>query len=229
MKRSLVLLGVLLYLPLGVFAAKNPANYPLKVYIIQVSWGSHNIRYNEYKATGRGNVWEGDSVHAFDFTYDCSFPVRRTARNQPFPAKWRKQQLRLDVLADRIGTNNKYQECELYTTVHAGVYVVGDGSISEVSQEEFKQVKAKRDAAREQNDKASAAGLSKVSVASTPDNAEIEIDGEFMGNTPSVLELDPGEHSVAVRKAGYKAWEKRVRLSAGEVKLNAELETEAAK
>jgi PEGA domain len=227
MKRSL-LIAVLLSLPLSVFAAKDPSNYPLKVYIFQVAWGSHNVRYNEYRATGRGNVWEGESVHAFDFTYDCSFPVRRPARNQPYLAKWKKTQVRLDLLANKIGTNDKYEECQLQTTVRTGVYVVSEGSISEVSQEEFKNVKGQRDA-KAQNAAAVPSGISKVSVASAPDGAEIEVDGEFMGNTPSVLELDPGEHSIAVRKTGYKAWEKKLKLTAGEIKLNAELEAEGSK
>jgi len=226
MQRSLLIV-VLLLLSLSLFAAKKPANYPLKVYIFQINWGSHNVRYNEYRATGRGNVWEGDSVHGFDFTYDCSFPVRMTARNQPYPAKWRKQQLRLDLLADKIGSNDKYQECELQTTVHDGVYVVNERSISEVSQEEFKKVRAEREARA--NAAATASAVSKVSVSSAPDSAEIEVDGEFMGNTPSVLELDPGEHSIVVRKAGYKAWEKKLKVTAGEIKLNAELEAEGSK
>ncbi len=226
MKRS-SLIAVLLSLSLTAFAAKDPSNYPLKVYIFQVAWGSHNVRYNEYRATGRGNVWEGNAVHGFDFTYDCSFPVRRTARNQPYLAKWKKAQVRLDLLASKIGTNDKYEECQLQTTVRMGVYVVSEGNISEVSQEEFKKVKAQREGA--QNASAVPSGISKVSVASAPDSAEIEVDGEFMGNTPSVLELDPGEHSIAVRKAGYKAWEKKLKLTAGEIKLNAELEADGAK
>lgn len=225
MKRSWMILASLL-LPLPALAAKDPANYPLKVHIFQVAWGSHNVRYNEYKATGRGNVWDGETVHAFDFTYDCSFPVRRTARNQPFPAKWKKAQVRLDVLANKIGSNDKYQECELQTTVHAGVYVVGENNISEVSQEEFRKIKGQRDA-KEQEVTPSA--VSRVTVASAPDSAEIEVDGEFMGNTPSVLELDPGEHNILVRKAGYKAWEKKLKVTAGEIKLNAELEADGTK
>src|SRR5262249_22782623 len=227
MKRSLLILASLL-LSLPSLAAKDPSSYPLKVHILQVAWGWQNVRYSEYRATGRGNVWEGETVHAFDFKYDCSFPVRRTARNQPLPAKWKKAQLRLVVLADKIGSNDKHQECELQTTVHDGVYFVGENNISEISQEEFKKIRTQRDA-RLQNATATPSAVSKVTVASAPDSAEIEVDGEFMGNTPSVLELDPGEHSIAVRKTGYKPWEKKLKLTAGEIKLNAELEAEGAK
>lgn len=112
----------------------------------------------------------------------------------------KKQQVRLDLLEPKIGTKDKYQECELQTTLHPGVYFFGDGNISEISQEEYKKMKAPHETAQ-----ATPAGASKVSIASTPDSAEIEVDGEFMGNTPSTLELEPGEHNIAVKKAGYKA------------------------
>jgi len=68
------------------------------------------------------------------------------------------------------------------------------------------------------------APVPKISVASTPDGADIEIDGSFVGNTPSVVELAPGEHVVIVKKSGYKAWERKLKVSGGEIKLTAELE-----
>ncbi|HKT49305.1 MAG TPA: PEGA domain-containing protein [Candidatus Angelobacter sp.] len=223
MKRFSFVAAVLAVFSLGAFAGKNPANYPLKVHILQQAWGSHNVRYSEYRATGRGNIWNGDDVHAFDFSYDCSFGVRRTARNQPYPGKWKKPDQRLALLAFDIGKPEKYHECDLKTTVHPGVYIMSAGGITEMSQAEYKEWKSKRSA---QPDTASSA-VSRLSVASTPDSAEIEIDGEFMGNTPSVLDLDPGEHTVTVRKAGYAPWERKMKLAAGDVKLNAELEQQA--
>ncbi|MGC2696711.1 MAG: hypothetical protein WA738_13075 [Candidatus Angelobacter sp.] len=146
MNRFFLLLVGLLSLPVIVFAGRNLADYPLKVHILQQNWFSHNLRYNEYKATGRGNIWEGDSVHAFDFTYDCSFGLTRTARNQPYLAKWKKPQFRLELLASQIGKNDKYKECELKTSIRQGVYVLGGGGISEMTQADYKTWKAKRDA-----------------------------------------------------------------------------------
>src|SRR5450759_1559566 len=66
--------------------------------------------------------------------------------------------------------------------------------------------------------------IPKVSVASTPGGADIEIDGSFVGNTPSVVELAPGEHVVIVKKLGYKTWQRKLKVSGGEIKLTAELE-----
>jgi hypothetical protein len=133
---------ILILLPLVAFAGKDPADYTLKVHILQQNWKAHNVRYNEYKGTGRGNVWEGDAVHAFDYTYDCSFGLQRTARNQPYMAKWKKPQTRMSVLAEKIGSNDKYQECELQTTVRDGVYILRGGGITEMSQDEFKKMRA---------------------------------------------------------------------------------------
>jgi len=65
---------------------------------------------------------------------------------------------------------------------------------------------------------------SKLAVSSVPDGADIEVDDNFVGNTPSVVELVYGEHNVAVKKSGYKTWQRKIKLSGGEIKINAELE-----
>lgn len=54
--------------------------------------------------------------------------------------------------------------------------------------------------------------------------ADIEVDGSFMGNTPSVIELTPGDHVVTVKKSGYKPWERKLKVTGGEIHLSAELE-----
>jgi len=39
-----------------------------------------------------------------------------------------------------------------------------------------------------------------VFIKSTPEGAEITIDGKFVGSTPSTLQLAPGDHEIAVQK-----------------------------
>ena len=231
MGRFSLLAVVLLCFPLFAFMRKDPSEYPLKVHILQQNWSSHNNYRNEFKGTGRGNIWEGESIYAFDYSYTCYFRLSRTARNQPYMAKWEKPHLRLALIAPQIGKENKYEGCTLKTTVHEGIYFLGGGGITEMSQQDYKEWKAKRELAKagQEGGAAVPSALSRLSVASTPDSAEIEVDGEFVGNTPSVLELDPGEHNIAVKKTGYKAWEKSIKLTAGEIKLNAELEPAVSK
>jgi len=220
----LFLLAILLCSSFFAFASKNPADYPLKVHILQQTWASHNNYRNEFKGTGRGNIWEDDSIHAFDYSYECSFGLRRTARNQPYLAKWKQPHLRLALLASQIGKENKYQECTLKTTVHEGVYIVGGGGITEMSQADYKDWQAKR---QEHPIVSTSSATSKLSVDSAPGSAEIEVDGEFMGDTPSTLELSPGEHHITVKKAGYTIWEKTIKLAPGEVTVNAQLQQES--
>jgi len=218
---------VVLFLPLLGFSGKNPADYPLRVHILDQGWKARRLPY--YLGTGRGNIEEGGVLHAFDFSYNCLFGLRITPMNQVFVAKWKKPQLTMLLLAPEIGKDEKYDECEVKTTVHEGVYYYRSGEgLSEISQEEFKKRRAERAKAHQQEVSAPVAH-SKISIASAPDNAEIEIDGEFAGNTPSVLELDVGEHNIKVRKAGFKVWERKVKLMPGEIKVNAELEAEASK
>lgn len=65
----------------------------------------------------------------------------------------------------------------------------------------------------------------KLSITSVPDNADIELDGSFVGNTPSDLQVAEGEHTVTVKKSGFKDWERKMKFSSGSiVHLSAELE-----
>lgn len=64
----------------------------------------------------------------------------------------------------------------------------------------------------------------KLQVESSPAGADIEVDGKFVGNTPSAIHLEPGEYTVAVKKSGYSSWERKVTVSGGNVNLVAELE-----
>ena len=68
------------------------------------------------------------------------------------------------------------------------------------------------------------ATASQISVASTPSNADIEVDGSFVGNTPSVINVDPGDHTVVVKKSGYENWQRKMRVTGGSVNISADLQ-----
>ena len=61
-------------------------------------------------------------------------------------------------------------------------------------------------------------------IDSTPSGADIEIDGAFVGNTPSTVPVAAGSHQVAVKKKGLGDWTKTLNVSGGTIHLNAELE-----
>lgn len=72
---------------------------------------------------------------------------------------------------------------------------------------------------------AAAVEASTVVVKSTPDGAEITVDGKFVGSTPSTLRLTPGEHSITIEKSGFKVWQRAITVSsAGSVTVEATLD-----
>ena len=65
----------------------------------------------------------------------------------------------------------------------------------------------------------------KLHIESSPPGADIEVDGGFVGNTPSDIQVADGDHTVVVKKSGFKNWERKLKSSSGSsVSLNAELE-----
>jgi hypothetical protein len=66
-----------------------------------------------------------------------------------------------------------------------------------------------------------------LEVSSTPDGADIEIDGNFVGSTPSTVGAAAGPHQLSVKKAGFKPWERRITVSSGHIKIDATLESQS--
>jgi hypothetical protein len=63
-----------------------------------------------------------------------------------------------------------------------------------------------------------------LAIDSTPPGADIEIDGAFVGNTPSAVSIAPGSHQIVVKKKGFTDWTKTLNVTGGTVHLNAALE-----
>jgi hypothetical protein len=75
-----------------------------------------------------------------------------------------------------------------------------------------------------QNQNASSTSA-KLQIDSTPSGADIDVDGTFVGNTPSDVQVAEGDHTVVVKKAGFKDWERKLKSTAGSsVHLGADLE-----
>jgi len=54
-----------------------------------------------------------------------------------------------------------------------------------------------------------------VVVKSEPDGADINVDGKYVGSTPSTVRLSAGDHTVAVEKTGLKTWQRTMTVSPG--------------
>jgi hypothetical protein len=69
----------------------------------------------------------------------------------------------------------------------------------------------------------------KLQIESDPPGADIEVDGSFVGNTPSDVQVAEGDHTVTIKKAGFKDWERKLKVSGGSsVRLSTELEKVAS-
>lgn len=64
----------------------------------------------------------------------------------------------------------------------------------------------------------------RLEITSNPAGAEISVDGNFVGDTPSELSVAAGVHTIAILKHGYKPWERKLTVSSGKVSVAAELE-----
>src|ERR1022692_250184 len=54
-----------------------------------------------------------------------------------------------------------------------------------------------------------------ISVKSTPPGADINVDGNYMGSTPSTIQLTPGEHAVSIEKEELRPWQRTMTVTAG--------------
>jgi hypothetical protein len=65
-------------------------------------------------------------------------------------------------------------------------------------------------------------------IDSSPPGADIEIDGGFVGNTPSTVPVAPGSHEIAVKKKGFADWTRKLNVTGGSIHLSADLDPASA-
>lgn len=73
------------------------------------------------------------------------------------------------------------------------------------------------------------AAQASIAIDSSPPGADIEIDGAFVGNTPSTVAVSPGMHQISVKKKGFTDWSRKLNVTGGSIHLNAELDQEPPK
>lgn len=64
---------------------------------------------------------------------------------------------------------------------------------------------------------------SSITVDASVPNCDIEVDGNFVGSTPSTLNLAPGKHDIVVKKSGYQDWSRSMMVGSGSVRLSADM------
>jgi hypothetical protein len=72
---------------------------------------------------------------------------------------------------------------------------------------------------------AAKSALGTVVLSASPENAEVFVDGDFVGNAPVNLKLASGKHTIAVSAKGYQGYSREITvMPASEVHLTASLE-----
>ena len=61
-------------------------------------------------------------------------------------------------------------------------------------------------------------------IDSIPAGADIEVDGGFVGNTPSTVDVAQGNHQITVKKQGFADWTKALNITGGTIHLSVDLE-----
>jgi hypothetical protein len=64
-------------------------------------------------------------------------------------------------------------------------------------------------------DSAPAVELVSIVVKSTPPGCDINVDGKWMGSTPSTIRLTPGDHNISIEKDEMRAWQRTMTVTSG--------------
>jgi hypothetical protein len=64
-------------------------------------------------------------------------------------------------------------------------------------------------------DSAPAVELVSIVVKSTPPGCDINVDGKWMGSTPSTIRLAPGDHNISIEKDEMRAWQRTMTVTSG--------------
>lgn len=133
-----------------------------------------------------------------------------------------------------LNSKNNGANCELQVqTAYSGLENNDAGDLKKRVNESLAKLKSESPAPAatpsEQSNAPTGATQATLTIDSTPPGADIEIDGAFVGNTPSTVSITPGSHQIAVKKKGFTDWTKTLNVTGGTVHLNAELEQEPAK
>jgi len=104
--------------PPNVPATQRASDYPVQVRIIETHWNKIPGAYGGY---GRADI-VGADVRGLDFTFECPEPFMwNTLHGEYYQARWKKQDLQLELLVQRVGSDH-LGRCTLKTTLKAAAY-----------------------------------------------------------------------------------------------------------
>ena len=122
------------------FAAKNPADYPLRVHIFSHNSFSHYAGYagirtlNDVDGEGRANLYENSQPRGFDFQFNCEERLMNSMGYETYPARWKKPNVEMELLLPVSG-----KTCRFRVAMKDGIaYYKHDSNFGEEPAEKFK-------------------------------------------------------------------------------------------
>ncbi len=195
---------------------QNPWNNDVNCSSQQVGGGQHVTSFSTVEASD-GNTYEVECVPGFAGRFLQGGAEAVAAQNgttsysgcgmQPgiYHARWDKGRLKILVF------NSKGKSKEWTFGIRS----------SRATVQEVKQPVLPTAAQKAAENSGESANLL---LSSTPPGADVELDASFIGQTPSTVPVQPGNHTVRITKPGFQPWEKQLRTSGGQITIAAELE-----
>lgn len=63
-----------------------------------------------------------------------------------------------------------------------------------------------------------------LNIGSNQPGADVDIDGSFVGSTPSTIQLEMGDHEITVHKKGFQDWRRKIKITGGNISISADLD-----
>lgn len=105
----------------------DPADYPLRVLILKNTGqprdgrGARLNNGQDYMdGMGVGDLFEGGTPHAFEYSYGCIQGMRASSNYETFPAKWKKKDKLIEILLPRPGKPWDSVSCDLRAEMREG-------------------------------------------------------------------------------------------------------------
>jgi hypothetical protein len=127
--------------------SKSIADYPLRIRVYSKNSTTfyHDRMEEESKGEGRGDIFEGNSIHGVDFNFSCDEKFKASFGYETYPAKWKKPGQVLTVLLPIFGKSNTYFTCNFNTDVKDFVYNRHNGKMSSEPEARYQAWMAKHD------------------------------------------------------------------------------------
>jgi len=132
----------------------DPDNYPLRVHVFKNTQKSRHTRQNKgdpegpdyLDGMGVADLFENGEPRGFQFTYNCMDVVRESGGYSTIPARWKKKEKTLELLAPEPGKPWNGETCDLKTEMRPGLaFILKNDSMAEESAAALKEWMAKHE------------------------------------------------------------------------------------